>query len=244
MADIELFEQHTYNVGTAIGVHSALLEFNPTTIINTWVALLILLVLVLLGRCALKKPDSLVYHMVISFVEGFMRFSEQTLSFFAYNYFLIAFSFFIFILLCNCIAIIPWTTEPTKDLNTTLAFGLIIFFYKDWQAIKVHGLKNFLKEFIHPSFVMLPINIIGHCSKVISISFRLFGNIFGGSVIMDLYRASIESSVITQILGILLGANFVVTIFFGIFEGLVQAAVFAMLSLTYIALELQKDDHG
>ena len=98
-----------------------------------------------------------------------------------------------------------------------------------------------MKEFFRPFFLMFPINLIGHFSKIISISFRLFGNIFGGSIIMELYKNLIAGSILRETLGIFTGINFILLIFFGIFEGLIQAFVFSILTLTYLSLAIQKE---
>ena len=90
---------------------------------------------------------------------------------------------------------------------------------------------------------MLPLNIVGKLSSIISISFRLFGNIFGGAIITKLYFTAIRGSIILELLGILSGTNFLIIAFFTLFEGLLQAFVFAMLTLTYISLGTQEGGH-
>lgn len=242
MNEVELLELYEWNPFAWLGIDYSLLKINTIIILNTWITLCILILLIIISRYALHQKDTVSYYMVTTSIRSFMDFAKQTLGTFNYQHFSVVFSFFIFILLCNCLAVIPWTTEPTKDLNTTLAFGLIIFFYKDWQGIRAHGLKTYAKEFLQPIFLMLPINLIGHFSKIISISFRLFGNIFGGAVIIELYRTLLEYSVILEIAGLFSGINFIILLFFGVFEGLIQAFVFAMLSLTYLSLALQKED--
>ena len=83
---------------------------------------------------------------------------------------------------------------------------------------------------------MLPLNIIGKISSIISVSFRLFGNIFGGSIITKLYFTAIQGSVLFELLGIFSGLNLLIVCFFTLFEGLLQAFVFAMLTLTYLSI--------
>jgi F-type H+-transporting ATPase subunit a len=90
---------------------------------------------------------------------------------------------------------------------------------------------------------MLPLNVIGKLSSIISISFRLFGNIFGGAIITKLYFGAIGGSIILELLGLLSGLNFLIVAFFTLFEGLLQAFVFAMLTLTYLALSTQEGGH-
>ena len=90
---------------------------------------------------------------------------------------------------------------------------------------------------------MLPLNLVGKLASIVSISFRLFGNIFGGSIISQIYFGSIKGSLLLETIGILSGVNIAITLFFTLFEGFLQAFVFAMLTLTYLSIGLQSDDH-
>lgn len=244
MDDIKVFEQVLWNPLAVFDLDYSFLKINANTILNTWFILVLLTILLCVCRYFLKKKRSIIRYLVISGVTSFMDLVGQTLGSFVYQHFALIFSLFLFILTCNCIAVIPWTTEPTQDLNTTLALGLISFFYKDIYAIKKHGFLGYFKEFLMPFFVMFPVNVIGHFSKIISISFRLFGNIFGGSIIMGLYHNFIDGSIPLELFGLVSGLNFVILIFFGIFEGLIQAFVFSILTLTYLSLALQEEPQG
>lgn len=242
MTELELLEQPLWNPLSFFGLDYSWLQINLVTILNTWFVIGVITLFLLLGRFFLNRTGIISY-LIIAGIKAFMNLIRQTMDSFVYGHFALVFSIFIFILFCNCIAIIPWTTEPTTDLNTALALGLISFFYKEIHAVRVHGIHYF-KEFLEPFFVMLPINLIGHFSKIISISFRLFGNIFGGSIIMELYKTFISQSWILQLLGIFSGLNIIILLFFGIFEGLIQAFVFAMLTLTYLTLAIQEEPAG
>jgi len=99
-----------------------------------------------------------------------------------------------------------------------------------------------MKSYFAPFFIMLPLNFIGKFSTIISISFRLFGNIYGGSMIGSMYQKVIQGSVIWETAGLLSGLNFTILFFFGLFEGFLQAFVFAMLSLTYLSIAIQKEE--
>lgn len=243
MESFEGLQNATWNPLSLIGLDYQWASINIKTVLNTWLVLIIItLALVFINYCLTKK-NLVIHYLITKSTQSFMDLVSQNLGSFVYNYFALVASLFIFILLCNWITLIPWTYEPTKDLNTTLALGLISFFYKEIEGIKMHGLKNYLKEFLEPFSIMLPINIIGHFSKIISISFRLFGNIFGGAVIMELYQHAIELSLWGQIAGLFSGVNFLIILFFGVFEGLIQAFVFAMLTLTYLTIAVY-DEHA
>ncbi|MBU4002685.1 MAG: F0F1 ATP synthase subunit A, partial [Proteobacteria bacterium] len=136
---------------------------------------------------------------------------------------------FMFLLLSNWLGLIPHLGEPTKDLNTPLSMGLLGFIVAHYVGIKERGFKAYLSAYFEPFFFMLPLNIIDVLSKVISISFRLFGNIMGGSIIILVVSHLTYSIVLPPLLNI----------FFGIFVGTIQAFVFTMLTVTYISLQVK-----
>jgi len=242
MEGFENLEEQLWNPFVLFGIDHHLLKVNPITIINTWIVLAVICLLVIICRYYLNKKESVIRYFTISFVNSFATLIKQTLGKLEYKHFTLVTSIFIFILLCNCISLIPWTEEPTRDFNTTFALGLVAFFYKEIYAIKTHGFISYLKEFLQPFFIMLPLNIVSHISKVISMSFRLFGNIFGGSIIQHIYGSALSNSALWQILGLATGMNLVIILFFSVFDGLIQAFVFAMLTLTYLSIAIQTEE--
>jgi F-type H+-transporting ATPase subunit a len=136
---------------------------------------------------------------------------------------------FIFLLLCNWIGIIPGFEEPTKDLNTTLGLGVMGFFIAHATGIKAKGFSEYVKEYFRPMFFLMPLNVVGELAKVISISFRLFGNIMGGSIIIIVVSHLVYGLVLPPFL----------YAFFGLFVGTVQAFVFTMLTLVYISVQIR-----
>jgi F-type H+-transporting ATPase subunit a len=135
---------------------------------------------------------------------------------------------FMFLFLCNWMGIFPHLEEPTKDLNTPLSYGILGFVLAHHAGIKAKGLKTYLKDYCEPMFIMAPLNIIGELAKVISISFRLFGNIMGGSIII-LVVSYLTFNLVTPPF---------LNAFFGAFVGTIQAFVFTMLTLVYIAVQV------
>ena len=135
---------------------------------------------------------------------------------------------FMFLLFCNWLGLFPHMHEPTKDLNTPLSLGIMGFFIAHYTGIKTKGIGTYLKEYCHPIFLMAPLNVIGELAKVVSISFRLFGNIMGGSIIILVVSYLTYSVLLPPFL------NF----FFVIFIGAIQAFVFTMLTLVYISVQV------
>lgn len=242
MKGLSVFDYHPIQPFKQYGLTTPFWDINSETVIYTWVVLGIILLLCLLGRFALTKKDSVASYLVLNFVSSFKDLCVQTLPKFNYNHFAFTTALFSFIFLSTGLSFIPWFEEPTKDLNTTLSLGIISFIYIQFNAIRVRGLTDYVKDYFAPFFLMFPLNIIGELATIVSISFRLFGNIFGGSIVSQLYMSMISAGTMWEVLGILSGANIIVTLFFGLFEGLIQSFVFAMLSLTYLSMAITTDE--
>lgn len=136
---------------------------------------------------------------------------------------------FLFLLASNWCGLFPFMEEPTKDLNTPLSMGLLGFFIAHFAGIRAKGFKGYIKEYFEPIFFMMPLNLIGELAKVVSISFRLFGNIMGGSIIILVVSHLIYSILLPPFLNA----------FFVIFIGAIQAFVFTMLTIVYIAVQVK-----
>lgn len=267
MADFDIFEQHAWRPLAYFGITHPFFDLSPEPIYATWVALGILTLLALLGRLALKKPHSASGFIARSYVRSFITMTQQSLERTEIRYIFFITSLFTFILTCNWLVLIPGMEEPTKNLNTTLALGLLSFAYTQKEAIKKHGLIPYLNEFFKTPIplkprskyrvlralsysiriilntiigsALLPFELLGKCATIISISFRLFGNIFGGSIIHTLWSKALAGSALFQLLGFLFGINLIILVFFGIFEGAIQAFVFTVLTLTYLTMATQ-----
>lgn len=223
-----------------LGFNHPFFALDADTIINTWIVLAALIIIIIIARIALRRKNSVIRYLVIQYVRTFVDLCSQSFGFFSFEHTAFIISLFTYILLCNCIAILPWVEEPTKELNTTLALGLISFFYIQYHAIKEHGFGHYIKEFFTPFFFMFPLHIIGKLSTIVSISFRLFGNIFGGATIVHIYTSIIKTSWFLEIAGII--PNLIMVGFFILFEGFLQAFVFTMLSMTYLAIALSRTE--
>jgi F-type H+-transporting ATPase subunit a len=231
---------HLWSLGPLlIGHDSPLLMVKKDTIIHTWIILGLLLGLIVLVRLMLKRKESVIYFLTLSYVQFFKNLCEQSIGSLFFGHLSFIISLFTFILLCNTIAIIPSMEEPTTDINTTLALGLIAFIYTQVTAIYSHGLMSYIKEYFTPFFIMFPLHVIGKIASIISLSFRLFGNILGGALISTIYLNAIKGSLLLECIGLISGFNLAILIFFGLFEGCLQAFVFTMLSLTYLSIAIR-----
>jgi len=132
----------------------------------------------------------------------------------------------LFILSCNLLGLVPGLMSPTSKLNVTVGCALTVFVYYHWQGIKSQGLFKYLKHFTGPipllAPLLVPIEIISHFSRPVSLSIRLFGNIFAEELLI---------LVIASIIPFLLPLPFMAI---AIFTGILQAFVFVLLASIYI----------
>jgi F-type H+-transporting ATPase subunit a len=132
----------------------------------------------------------------------------------------------IFIFACNMIGLIPGFMSPTSKLNVTLGCALVVFVYYHAQGVRAQGLKyfkHFTGEIPALAPLMLPIEIISHFSRPVSLSMRLFCNIFAEELLI---------LIMASIIPFLLPLPFMAV---AIFTALIQAYVFVLLSCIYIA---------
>ena len=203
-------------------------------------AVLVLLILTALGimlRSKLSEDSSVIPDSKVSFNNFFQVIGLDFLFDIFENIFgsrekakkyfpLLAGSFF-FILFLNLLGIVPGFLPPTGSLNTTVAFGIIIFVAYNYFGFKEHGI-GYLKHFAGPVLFLAPlmiiIEVISHLVRPLSLSLRLFMNITGDHMVLGVF---------TNLLHIVLPAAFVGL---GIFVSFLQAFIFTVLSAIYIAL--------
>jgi F-type H+-transporting ATPase subunit a len=130
---------------------------------------------------------------------------------------------FIFIAVSNLLSVVPGFIPPTSSLSTTTALAFSVFVAVPVFGISRHGLARYLKQYLQPTFFMLPFNIIGELSRTLALAVRLFGNILSGTIIVG---------IIVSILPFLFP---VVLQLFGLLTGMIQAYIFAILAMVYIA---------
>ncbi|MCF7793510.1 MAG: F0F1 ATP synthase subunit A [Candidatus Cloacimonetes bacterium] len=194
------------------------------------VDILILLMAVLIRKSLLARPSKpqIIFELLYTSLEQFVT---ETLGKDKAYYTPYIVSLFLFLWVCNMIGMIPIPgfMEPTRNLNVPLGLGFLSVVIVHASAVKFKGAWKHLQNYINPvKNPLFLLDIVGEVSKVVSISFRLFGNILGGAIII-LVVSSLVSYVVFPV-----GLN----LFFGMFVGTIQAFVFTMLALTYIGVEI------
>lgn len=130
---------------------------------------------------------------------------------------------FLFIAVSNTLDIVPGFEPPTGSIHTTAALALCVFFAVPIFGIREKGYKAYLRTYIKPNPIMLPFNVIGEFSRTLALAVRLFGNIMSGSLIVG-----VLVSFVPLLFPIVMQA-------FGLIIGLIQAYIFAILAMVYIA---------
>ena len=206
------------------------ITINLEVILMTWI---VFALLIIMGLCATNKKSILPRPVQVlgELIVGLLyELTEDALGKdLAKTYAPLICALFMFLLLSNWLGIIPHLEEPTKDLNTTLGLGIMGFVIAHYAGIKSKGFKAYIKEYFQPIFFMMPLNLIGELAKIVSISFRLFGNIMGGSIIILVVSYLTYSVVLPPFL----------YAFFGLFVGTIQAFVFTMLTVVYISVQVK-----
>ncbi len=197
------------------------------TIIISWGIILLLWLLVWLFTRHLEiKPSA-----VQTAIEGVVSTFENAVSSIAPQHArqLLPFigSLWIFLVIANLSGLIPGIHSPTSDLSATSALACLVFLSVHWFGIRSQGVKNYLRHYLKPSPILLPFHIIGEITRTIALAIRLFGNMM-----------SLEMAALLM----LMVAGFLVPVpimMLHIIEALVQAYLFGLLALIYIAGGLQ-----
>ncbi len=160
----------------------------PDFVTMTWLMMAVVLVFAyILGKNLRKFPDKVQYpfEALTSFIVYTL---EDAMGSYGRKFFPLISGLAMFILIGNLMGLIPGFVQPTANLNTTLALALISFLVYNYEGIKKHGLVNYLKHFAGPiplmAPLMFPIEVISHLSRILSLSFRLFGNMYGDEMVV------------------------------------------------------------
>jgi len=196
-----------------------------THVIHSWLVMLILIVGAILftrGVQFLPRKGQNVLEVIIGGLENFMVDITGPEGRFFFPF--IA-TIFLYILISNLIGLVPGFFSPTANLNTTLSMALCTFVVTHIIGFKFHGAK-YIKHFLGPVWwlapLMFPIELIGHLARIMSLSIRLFGNIFGKETVLG---------ILFMLAGLYLAP--LPILFLGILVSFIQALVFTLLSIIY-----------
>ncbi|QOG12511.1 F0F1 ATP synthase subunit A [Arcobacter sp. FWKO B] len=201
-------------------------------------AILVMGIILMIARFATKKMQLVPtgsQNVMEAFISGVISIGKDSMGEEnARRYLPLIGSLGLFIIVSNLLGILPLFEAPTADINFTLALALIVFVYYNYLGIKKNGVINYFKHFMGPvpalAPLMFPIEIVSHLSRIVSLSFRLFGNIKGD----DLF-----------LLVLLMLTPWILPLpaFFLLFAmALLQGFIFMILTYVYIAGSIMMED--
>jgi F-type H+-transporting ATPase subunit a len=194
----------------------------------------VLLVAVSAFSFAGKKPADLVipearltvrnlFELILSFL---VTLAEDIIGHKAKRYVPLLATCFTFILFMNLLGLIPGFTPPTDKMNITVGLAVVVFLSTHYYGVKEHGIAYF-KHFLGPVWwmapIMLPIEIVSHLARPLSLSLRLFGNITGDHLVVAIFLGLVPFVVPSIFYGL------------GVFVSFMQAFIFTVLSMIYIS---------
>lgn len=200
------------------------------TLFSSWLAMGVLLIVAYLATRRMSLVPSGLQNVVEAIIEQFLRMAEQTAGPKRGRRFLpLVATSFLFILVANWMGILPgyaegqtpWLRSANSDLNITAAMAIVVFFWVQVSAIRAMGVVHYLKEFLVP----LPLlHLFTELGKPVSLALRLFGNIFAGEILIGM-MSSLVPFVIPAVF-----------LLFEMFVGVVQALIFAMLTMAFLTI--------
>lgn len=217
-------------------------EGNEHVATAAFIALLLTIFSILAWRKLRKIDENVIPSNKLSFatafeiiVEAILNLMEGIMGPRAKNYFPLIGGIFIYILSCDLIGVVPGFMPPTGNINTNFACAICVFLYYNYVGIREHGLFKYFRHMAGPIIwlapLMLAIELTSHLVRPLSLSVRLFGNMVGDHVVLGIFSSLVPL--------------FVPVIFMvlTIFVAFIQAFVFTLLSIVYIALATEKEGH-
>jgi F-type H+-transporting ATPase subunit a len=212
------------------------LESCQAAITYSWLAMAIIIGLALIARFSLRKDAPTgVQNLLEVIVGGLNDFVQDIMGPEGKHYLALIGSLFLFILVCNLQGLVPGFDSPTANINTTLALALVAFSATHYIGLKRHGV-GYIKHFMGPMWglapLMLPIELISHFARVMSLTFRLFGNMVAKHKLLLVLALLAPYIAPVPILGL------------GLLVAFVQALVFTLLTMLYLSGSIEEAHLG
>jgi len=194
-----------------------------TTVTNTWIMILLLGVGAYVAGRNLKLRPGLMQNLLEWIVEAIEKLIREMVGVADTRIFLpVIGTLAFFVAAANLLGLLPGLKCPTLDINTPLAMALVVFFSVPYFGARVRGVWGYLRHYVEPIFLMLPIEIASEIARTFSLTFRLFGNILGEEIII---------SILFIVMPLFAPVPMML---FSIFTGLLQAYIFTLLTCVYI----------
>lgn len=221
-----------HEIGVREVVQFAGLTFNEETLVMTWITMAIIILISFLATRSLKMvptgAQNLV-EMIIVWMRGQVKDNLGPRGDFLAP---MVITLFLFLVISNWLGLVPTMASPTNDLNTTLGLALFIVIMVHVLGLYMKGM-HYIMHFFKPVPVFVIINMIEEVAKPITLSFRLFGNILAGEILII---------ILLKLVPVWMPIPSVVWLAFSIFVGGVQAFIFTMLSMAYLSNAVKEDE--
>lgn len=221
--------------GAEIGGHKLInfagLTFHLDTLYMTWLTMAIIIVGAIIARRGQAVVPRGWQNFIEMFIEELLVQIEATIGPKGKKFAPFIITLFLFLLISNWLGLVPGFTSPTNDINTTLGLALLVLALVHCLSIKTRGLLAYIKHFFQPNVLFFPINVVEELAKPVTLSFRLFGNILAGEILIIILGILVPYVVPTLWLA------------FSVFVGIIQALIFTMLSMSYLSGALQDQHH-
>ncbi len=198
----------------------------PLYVTHGWLVMGFILAIAVTVRGAMALKPGGLQNLVESFLDFFLEIIEDAMGKYGRNVFPLIASLGLFILFGNFLGLVPGFGAPTSNINTTLALALPVFFYTHYLGLKHHG-AGYIKHFTGPMLalapLMLPIELIGHLARPVTLSVRLFGNMIAKHYILAILGLLSPWIIPSAVLAL------------GTLVSVIQAFVFVLLSTLYLA---------
>ncbi|MFW6007350.1 MAG: F0F1 ATP synthase subunit A [Halanaerobiales bacterium] len=196
------------------------------TLLVSWMVVILVIIVVRLAtrNLKLRKPGK-IQNAVEFFLNLILDQVEPMLPGEGRRFLPFIATIFIYIGVGNLIGFIPGLVSPTGDLNTTLGLALVVFLVSHYEGVRDNGLWGYISGFWKPVVFLLPLNVVGELAKPISHSFRLFGNVVGGGIIIGLIYQAAPWLIPVPL-----------HVWFDLFVGAIQALIFGMIAVAYISV--------
>ena len=221
--------------------------FITETVLFAWIVAALLILFAYLSTRKMQQVPKGLQLVAELIVDGIYKLVGSTMGQQNLRYAPYMGTLFIFLILSNALGLFGFR-PVTADVNTTFALAILTFLIIQGSSIKSKGLMGHIKHYGEPYPFMFPIKIIEDVSFPISLSFRLFGNITGGMIFMDLVFQGLHALTEKMEISIpffqfLIPLPF--NLFFDVFEPVLQAFIFTMLTMAFVALSLTvHEDHS
>lgn len=222
-----------HEIGVREVVQLGGMTFNVETLYMTWIAMAIVTIIAFLATRNLKLVPTGWQNVVEIVITSLHSQIDATMGPRGRKLAPLICALFMFLLVSNWLGLVPDMSSPTNDLNTTLGLALFIIVLLHILGLYYKG-TGYIKHFFQPVPVFVIINAIEEIAKPITLAFRLFGNILAGEILII---------ILLQLMPIWMPIPSVIWLAFSIFIGGVQAFIFTMLSMAYLANAVSEDDH-